>query len=113
MDQNSVKWDNGAHFFAIAANAMRRILIDHARAHQPVSLDTIRSAPKHSCSKPFISVMKPAELQYLDNPSGLHNRSRHGTFLPQTQVRARLVIIIEIRAKNPLQMTGVQNDEVV
>lgn len=33
IDQRSVKWQNRAHFFGIAAQAMRRILVDHARAH--------------------------------------------------------------------------------
>jgi RNA polymerase sigma factor (TIGR02999 family) len=32
IDQRSVKWQNRAHFFGIAAQAMRRILVDHARA---------------------------------------------------------------------------------
>src|SRR6202022_1656227 len=31
IDQRSVNWQNRAHFFAIAAQAMRRILIDDAR----------------------------------------------------------------------------------
>lgn len=31
VDQNRVQWQNRAHFFAIAAQAMRRILIHHAR----------------------------------------------------------------------------------
>jgi RNA polymerase sigma factor (TIGR02999 family) len=31
VDQRSVNWQNRAHFFAIAAQAMRRILIDNAR----------------------------------------------------------------------------------
>ena len=31
IDQRSVRWQNRAHFFAIAAQMMRRILIDHAR----------------------------------------------------------------------------------
>ena len=31
IDQRSVKWQNRAHFFAIAAQAMRRILVDYAR----------------------------------------------------------------------------------
>lgn len=30
VDQRSVKWQNRAHFFAIAARAMRRILINYA-----------------------------------------------------------------------------------
>src|SRR5215217_4571437 len=28
-----VRWQNRAHFFAVAAHQMRRILLDHARAH--------------------------------------------------------------------------------
>jgi RNA polymerase sigma factor (TIGR02999 family) len=33
IDQRRVQWRNRAQFFAIAAHAMRRILVDHARAH--------------------------------------------------------------------------------
>lgn len=32
VDQKKVRWQNRSHFFAIAAQAMRRILIDHARS---------------------------------------------------------------------------------
>ena len=48
VDQRSVHWANRSHFFAISAQIMRRILIDHARRHayakrgggaQQVSLD--------------------------------------------------------------------------
>jgi RNA polymerase sigma factor (TIGR02999 family) len=31
VDQKSVRWQNRAHFFAIAAQIMRRILLNHAR----------------------------------------------------------------------------------
>ena len=31
VDQNRVEWQNRAHFFGVAAQAMRRILVDHAR----------------------------------------------------------------------------------
>jgi len=31
VDQREVRWQNRAHFFAIAANMMRRILVDYAR----------------------------------------------------------------------------------
>jgi len=50
VDQRHVHWENRAHFFAISAQIMRRILIDHARLHayakrgggaQRVSLDEI------------------------------------------------------------------------
>jgi len=48
VDQKNVHWANRSHFFAISAQIMRRILIDHARRHayakrgggaQRVSLD--------------------------------------------------------------------------
>lgn len=48
VDQRAVRWQNRAHFFGIAAQMMRRILVDHARAHtaskrgsgiRPLSLD--------------------------------------------------------------------------
>lgn len=32
VDQRRVRWQNRTHFFAIAAQQMRRILVDHARA---------------------------------------------------------------------------------
>ncbi|MCP4660818.1 MAG: sigma-70 family RNA polymerase sigma factor [bacterium] len=47
-DQSRVQWRNRAHFYGIAAQTMRRILVDHARSHgyqkrggdaQKVSLD--------------------------------------------------------------------------
>jgi RNA polymerase sigma-70 factor, ECF subfamily len=33
VDQTRVSWQNRAHFFGVAANIMRRILVDHARSH--------------------------------------------------------------------------------
>lgn len=33
IDQRRVQWQNRSHFFAISAQLMRRILVDHARAH--------------------------------------------------------------------------------
>ncbi|MCC7003787.1 MAG: sigma-70 family RNA polymerase sigma factor [Gemmatimonadaceae bacterium] len=49
----NVAWQDRAHFFAVAATTMRRVLVDHARAHgrlkragRPVSLeDSIIIAP--------------------------------------------------------------------
>jgi RNA polymerase sigma factor (TIGR02999 family) len=34
VDQNRAPWQSRAHFLAIASQAMRRILIDHARKHR-------------------------------------------------------------------------------
>lgn len=34
VDQTRVSWQNRAHFLGVAAQMMRRILLDHARQHQ-------------------------------------------------------------------------------
>ena len=33
VDQTRVEWADRSHFFAVAAQAMRRVLVDHARRH--------------------------------------------------------------------------------
>jgi RNA polymerase sigma-70 factor (ECF subfamily) len=52
VDQRRVDWRNRAHFFAVAAQMMRRILVDHARRHnagkrgdglQHVSIDEVEA----------------------------------------------------------------------
>lgn len=54
IDQNQVDWQNRAHFYAIAAQAMRRILVDYARTknrqkrggrQKPQSLDQVIKIP--------------------------------------------------------------------
>lgn len=53
IDQREVRWQNRAHFFGIAAQLMRRILVDRARRHhaakrggagQRVSLEEVNAA---------------------------------------------------------------------
>jgi RNA polymerase sigma factor (TIGR02999 family) len=34
VNQQNIPWQNRAHFFAVAAQVMRQILIDHARRHR-------------------------------------------------------------------------------
>ncbi len=34
VDQRHIDWQNRAHFFGVAAQVMRRILVDHARRHR-------------------------------------------------------------------------------
>ena len=46
IDQNDARWQNRAYFFAIAAQAMRRILIDSARKHAAVK----RGGPQEELS---------------------------------------------------------------
>lgn len=53
VDQTRVQWQNRAHFFAVAARLMRRILVDHARRSgaakrgsgvRPVRIESIEPA---------------------------------------------------------------------
>ncbi len=57
VDLRRVRWQNRAQFFAIAARVMRRVLVDHARAHHaakrggagwkvPLSPDVAATAPR-------------------------------------------------------------------
>jgi len=66
VDQRNVHWANRSHFFAISAQIMRRILIDHARSHayakrgggqEQVSLDETAT----------LQVTRAAELIKLDD----------------------------------------------
>lgn len=36
IDQRQVDWQSRAHFFGVAAQVMRRILVDHARRHDAI-----------------------------------------------------------------------------
>jgi len=47
VDQRRVRWKNRAHFFAIAARLMRRVLVDHARN---------RNAAKRGGGEPNLSL---------------------------------------------------------
>jgi RNA polymerase sigma factor (TIGR02999 family) len=51
VDQKSVHWQNRAHFFGVAAQLMRRILVDHARS---------RSRAKRGGGAQMVSLVEPA-----------------------------------------------------
>jgi RNA polymerase sigma factor (TIGR02999 family) len=42
VDQQRATWEDRAHFFAIAARVMRRVLIDYARRHRAAKRDGMR-----------------------------------------------------------------------
>ncbi len=65
VDLKSIRWQNRAHFFAIAAQMMRRILIDHAKTRQRAK----RGGPAQKISfdeGAFLSESKSTELIVLD-----------------------------------------------
>lgn len=66
IDQKHVRWKNRAHFFAIAAQLMRRILLDYARAQHRVK----RGGGAHKVSLSDVAVLSTtlsAELVSLDD----------------------------------------------
>lgn len=66
IDQHSVNWQNRAHFFAIASEMMRRILVNYAESHNAkkrnegktmVSLDDVEN----------LAAAEEMDLIFLDN----------------------------------------------
>jgi RNA polymerase sigma factor (TIGR02999 family) len=57
VDQRQVDWRNRAHFFGVAAEVMRRILVDHARRHR---------AGKRGDGMPSVSIDAASESVVTD-----------------------------------------------
>jgi RNA polymerase sigma factor (TIGR02999 family) len=54
VDWKNVSWQNRAHFFAVAAQVMRKILVDNARAKNAGK----RGGQKNRLMKPLVSLKK-------------------------------------------------------
>src|SRR5262245_50401918 len=67
IEWKNVQWQNRAHFFAVAAQMMRRILVDAARAREGIkrSVGTVKTAWTDQCRA------SPSDLQTLSH-SMLH-----------------------------------------
>jgi len=66
IDQSRVQWNNRAHFFGVAAQLMRRILVDHARRRRarkrgdgvrPLALDDADAATGASTERDAVDVL--------------------------------------------------------
>jgi RNA polymerase sigma factor (TIGR02999 family) len=66
VDQSEAQWQNRAHFFAVAATAMRHILVDHARARQAAKRGGAARAVTLD-EAAAVSVEEAAELVALDD----------------------------------------------
>ena len=65
VDYNRMRWQNRAHFFAVSAQLMRRILVDHARRH---NLKRGKGVPHVSVENAAVISAAPAEgLVALDD----------------------------------------------
>ncbi len=63
VDQRRVHWRNRAHFYAVAAGLMRRVLVDGARRHR--SLRRGGGAPKVSLAEVELSCGEQADLEVI------------------------------------------------
>src|SRR2546421_5611562 len=61
VDQRGVSWQNRAHFFGIAAQIMRRILVDHARKRRAGKRDAPGGEPV-----PLSQVADPNGGEHID-----------------------------------------------
>jgi RNA polymerase sigma-70 factor, ECF subfamily len=59
VDQRDVNWTSRGHFFAVAAQAMRRVLVDHARGHVAAK----RGGGAERVTLSNISPVQPAQTQ--------------------------------------------------
>lgn len=85
VDQKRVKWQNQAHFYGVAAQLMRRILVDRARHHKRAKRGG--GAPLMSLDQNIAATRQPTvDLLALDE--ALHELAR----LDQRKAR-----IIELR----------------
>ncbi len=81
IDQKAVKWQNRSHFFGIAAQIMRRILVDHARKHK---------AEKRGGEGDNIS---------LEEEFVVSEKSRPAELLALDEALEKLAVMDEIKAK--------------
>jgi RNA polymerase sigma-70 factor (ECF subfamily) len=84
VDYKRMQWRNRAHFFAVSAQLMRRILVEHARRHNLKRGGGIRHIPLEETALP--SVARSEDLIVLDDAL-----SRLATF------DARMAQVVELR----------------
>jgi RNA polymerase sigma factor (TIGR02999 family) len=83
---NPPRWEDRGHFFRAAADSMRKILIDHARA---------RNADKRGGGRAALSISNIAELPVAENPSGF--LALDDAILRLEQVDARSAEVVRLR----------------
>jgi RNA polymerase sigma factor (TIGR02999 family) len=64
VDYKRMQWQDRAHFFAVSAQCMRRILVDHARRH---NVKRGRGVPHVSLDETAVMRDRPANLVALDD----------------------------------------------
>jgi RNA polymerase sigma-70 factor, ECF subfamily len=85
VDWKPIRWQNRAHFFAVSAQVMRRILVDFARASQGAK----RGGGAHPVSLDDVAVMSPAKSSDLVALDGALERL--------AEIDARKAQVVELR----------------
>ncbi|MBO0861558.1 MAG: sigma-70 family RNA polymerase sigma factor [Chloracidobacterium sp.] len=80
--QNPVDWQNKAHFFALAAQVMRHILVDHARGRQ---------RDKRGGGKSSVSLDEALELSHPNEPDLIELDEALNTLARQDARKSRIV----------------------
>jgi RNA polymerase sigma factor (TIGR02999 family) len=86
VDQRHVDWQNRAHFFGVAAQVMRRILVDHARR---------RGASKRGEGVPFVPIDEARDVAASD---GMPVLALDHALDRLEKVDSELAKIVELRA---------------
>ena len=63
VDQRRVRWQNRAHFFGVAPQLMRRILIDYARKHRQVTIEGVIAEFHFVNPHPFVDRRRGANYR--------------------------------------------------
>jgi RNA polymerase sigma factor (TIGR02999 family) len=80
--QNPVDWQNKAHFFALASQVMRHILVDHARARQ---------RDKRGGGQSSVSLDEALELSHPSEPGLVELDEALNTLATQDPRKCRIV----------------------
>lgn len=86
VDQKRATWEDRAHFFAIAARVMRRILIDYARRHHAAKRGTRQRVPLDATAEEVGADERADVLVALDD-----------ALTRLAAIDARLVQVVECR----------------
>jgi len=65
VDYKRMQWQDRAHFFAVAGQVMRRILVDHARSHNIKRGAGVQHIPLHEVA--VVGSDRPGDLVALDD----------------------------------------------
>jgi RNA polymerase sigma factor (TIGR02999 family) len=101
VEQKNVRWQDRSHFFAITAQLMRRILVDHARTHLADKRGS--GAPKVPLTEAMVmSQERPGQLLALDE-----SLNRLASLDPQQGRVVELRIFAGLTVEETANMLGI------